>query len=61
MCDGRFSCFLTGSHERRIRVERGVVFLGIFLRSEEVERIKVALRESMYVRRDVLGPGISPL
>ena len=61
MCDGRFSGFMNGSHEECIGVERGVVFLGSFLSSNEAVRSRVALGESMAVRRDTLFPGLSPL
>jgi hypothetical protein len=33
------------------------LYLGSFLSSEEVEMIRVALRQSREVRRDVLIPG----
>ena len=42
-------------------VSRDVVSLGSFFSSEEAGRIKVALMESREDRRDVLGPGLSPL
>ena len=60
MCDSRFSGFMNGSHEGCIRVERGVVSLGNFLSSEETGRSRVAMRESMVVRRDALIPTLSP-
>ena len=61
MCDGRSPGFRNGSQEGRIIVEKGVVFLGRFLSSEEAGSSRVALRESMALRRDVLTPGLSSL
>ena len=48
------------SHELCMVVSRGVVTLGSFLSSEEAEWSRVALRVSKKVRRDSLGPGLSP-
>ena len=61
MCDGMFSGFFNGSHEGCIRVDICVVYLGIFLSSEEAERSKVFLREFMAARRDDSVPSSSPL
>ncbi len=47
------------SHEACMLVSRGVVSLGSFLISVVTGRIKVALRVSREVRREVFGPGLS--
>jgi hypothetical protein len=41
-------------------VSRGVVSLGSFLSSEVAGRSRVALRVSREVRKEILGPGLSP-
>ena len=41
-------------------VSRGVVSEGSFLNSADAGRRRVALSVSMVVRREVLGPGLSP-
>ena len=60
MCGGRLSGVLNFSHEMCMVVSRGVVSLGSFLSSIVAGRSKVALRVSREVRREVLGPGLSP-
>ena len=57
---GRLSGVMNLSHEACKVVSRGVVSLGSFLSSVVVGRSKVALRVSREVRREVLGPGLSP-
>ena len=42
-------------------VSRGVGSLGSFLSSVQAGRRRVALRVSREARREVLGPGLSPL
>ena len=51
---------LNFSHEACIVVSRGVVSLGSFLSSVVARRSIVDLRISREVRREVLGPGLSP-
>jgi hypothetical protein len=48
------------SHELCMVVSRGVVSLGSFLIFMVAGRSRVALRVSMDVRREDLGPGLSP-
>ena len=60
MCGERLSGFMNYSHEVCMVVSRGVVSLGSFLSSEIAGRTRVALRVSREVRREVLGPGLSP-
>ena len=60
MCGGRLSYVMNFSHEACMVVSRGVVSLGSFLRCVVAEKSKVALRVSREVRREVLGPGLSP-
>ena len=48
------------SHELCMVVSSGVVSLGSFLSSVVAGRSRVALRVSKEVRREVLGPGLSP-
>ena len=58
---GRLSGFMNCSHEVCMEVSRGVVSLGSFLSSEVAGRSRVALRLSREVRREVSGPGVSPV
>ncbi len=60
MCGGRLSVVMNFSHEACMVVSRGLVSLGSFLSSVFDERSKVALRISREVRREVLGPDLSP-
>ena len=48
------------SHEEYIMMSRGVVSLDSFLSSVVSGRSKVALRVSWEVRREDLGPSLSP-
>ena len=60
MCGRRLSGVMNCSHEVCMMVSRGVVSLGSFLCFVVVGRSRVALRVSREVRREVLGPGLSP-
>ena len=60
MCAGRLSGAMNFNHEACMVRSRGVVSLDSFLSSVFAGRIRVALRVSREVRRDVLGPGLSP-
>ncbi len=51
------NCF----HEACMVVSRGVVSGGSILSSVDDGRRRVALSVSLEVRREVLGPGLSPL
>jgi hypothetical protein len=53
---GVINCF----HEACMAVSRDVVSEGSFLNSADAGRRRVALRVSREVRREVLGPGLSP-
>ena len=59
MCGGRLSDEINCFHEVCRVVSRGVLSVGIFL-SSVVAGSRVALRVSSEVRREVLGPGLSP-
>ncbi len=48
------------SHEKCMVVSSGVVSLGSFLGSMVAERRMMALKLSREVRREVLGPSLSP-
>ena len=56
-----FSGIMNGNHVGCIGVTRGVVYIGSFLSSEEAGRNRVALKESMVVRRVALVSGLSQL
>ena len=60
VCGGRLSGVMNWSHEVCMVTSRGVVSFGSFLSSEVVGRSEVALRIFREVRREVLGPGLSP-
>jgi hypothetical protein len=61
VCGERLSGMMNFSHEACTGVSRGVlVSLGSFLSSVVAGRIKVALRVSREVQREVLGPALSP-
>ena len=60
MYGGRLSVVMYRSHEVCMVVSSGVVSLGSFLSSVVAGRSRVALRVSKEVRREVLGPGLSP-
>ena len=60
MCGGRLSGVINCFHEACMVVSRGVVSLDNFLCSRVAERRRVSLRESREVRREVLGPSLSP-
>ena len=53
---GMINCF----HEACVVVSRGVVSEGSFLNFVEAGGRRVVLSVSMEVRREVLGPGLSP-
>ena len=57
---GRLSGAMNCNHEVFMVVSRGVVSFGRFLSSKVVGRSRVALRVSKEVRREDLGPGLSP-
>ena len=61
MYGGRSSVVMYCSHELCMVVSRGVVSLGSFLSSVVAGRSRVAQRVSKAVRREVLGPDLSPL
>ncbi len=60
MCGGRLSGVIKFCHEACMVVSRDMVSLGNFLSCVVVGRRKVALRISREVRREVLGPDLSP-
>ena len=60
MCGRRLSGVMNFSHEACMVVSRSVISLGSFLSSVFDKRGKVALRISREVRREVLGPDLSP-
>ena len=60
MCGGRLSGEINFSREACMVVSRGVVSLGSFLCSLVDGRSRVALRVSREVRREILGPCLSP-
>ena len=60
MCGERLSGVIKCFHEASMAVSRGVVSFSHFLSFVIVGRSKVALRVSREVRREVLGPGLSP-
>ena len=60
MYGGMLSGVMYFSQEACIMVCRGVVSLGNFLCSVVARRGRVALGVSREVRREVLGPGLSP-
>ena len=60
MCGGKLSGVINCFHEACMAVSRGVVSEGSFLNCADVGRRRVALSVSMEVRREVLGPGLSP-
>jgi len=60
VCGGRLAGVTNCSHEVCMVVSRGVVSLGSFLSSVVAEKSKVALMVSKEVRREILGPGLSP-
>ncbi len=60
MCGGSLSGVMHFSHEACMVMSRGVVSLGSFLSFVVDGRSKVALRVSREVRKEVLGPGLSP-
>ena len=60
MCGRRLLGVLNFFHEAYMVVSRGVVSEGSFLSYVDVGRRRVALSVSMEVRREILGPGLSP-
>ena len=60
MCGGRLAGVMKCSHDVCMVVNRGVVSLCSFLSSVDARRSEVALRISMEVRREDLGPALSP-
>jgi len=60
VCGGRLSGVINCFHEACMVVSRGVVSEGSFLNYVDTGRKRVALSVSMDVRREVLGPGLSP-
>ncbi len=60
MCGGRLSVVMNCFHEACMVLSRGVVSEGSFLNSVDAGRRRVALSVSMEVRREVLGPSLSP-
>jgi hypothetical protein len=60
VCGGRLSVVMDFSYEACMVASRGVVSLGSFLCFVVAGRSRVALRVSREVRREVLGPGLSP-
>ncbi len=60
MCGGRLLGVINCFHEVYMVVSRGVLSEGNFLSSVDAERSRVAPRVSREVRREVLGPGLSP-
>ena len=60
MCEGRLSGVINYFHEACMVVSRGVESEGSFLNSVDAGKMRVALRVSIEVRREVLGPGLSP-
>ena len=60
MCGRRLSDVINCFHEVSMVVSRGVLSEGSFLSCLDVGRSRVALRVSREVRREVLGPGLSP-
>ena len=60
VCGGRLSGMINFSHEACKVVSRGVISLGTFPSSVVDGKSKVALRISMEIRREVLGPYLSP-
>ena len=57
---GRLSGVMNGSHDVCMVMCRGVVSLGSLLSSEVAGRSRMALRVSRQIRREVLGPIVSP-
>jgi hypothetical protein len=60
VCGGRLTGVINCFHEACMVVSRGVVSEGSFLYYVDDGRRRVALSVSMEVRREVLGPGLSP-
>ncbi len=60
MYGGSLSVVMYCSHKVCMVVSSGVVSLGSFLSSVVAGRSTVTLRVSTEVRREVLGPGMSP-
>ena len=60
MCGRRLLGVINCFHEACMVVSRGVVSDGSFLNSVDARGRRVALTVCMEVRRDVLGPGLSP-
>ena len=60
MYERRLSGLVNCSHEVCMVVSRGAVSLGSFLSSEGAGRSRVAQGLSREVRREVLGPSLSP-
>ena len=60
VCGGRLSGVINCFHEACMVVSSDVMSWGSFLSFVDAGRSRVALRVSREVRRDVLGPGLSP-
>ena len=60
MCGGRLSGVINCFHEAYMVVSSGVMSWGSFPSSVDAGRSRVVLRVSREVRKEVLGPGLSP-